>query len=154
METFHLLHLASVWRPHLTGEAPSHGDASEETSERIPLTSRPVTPSISPGPSTQHLPPVDEDAHNITPVSTNTAPDEQDLRLPRPPRIRAASVQMIFADRKDQGFITPAQVDALEALAGRAVLETLVRFGIREEVSGFFSLLLLDGEWLMCDLTW
>lgn len=108
METFHLLHLASSWRPQLTNSAP--GDTTA-----IPPSHLPATPAIKTSPSTQPPP---------------------SLNVSATPRIRAAAVQMIFANRVTQDFITPEAVKATEAWSGRAVLEALAAFSIPSEVSG------------------
>lgn len=48
--------------------------------------------------------------------------------------IRAAAVQMIFADRVNQDFIDPQKVEELEAWTGKAVLATLIMIHIPDEV--------------------
>ena len=62
-------------------------------------------------------------------------------RLPTPEekyvehsKIRAASVQMIFAARLSKDFITPETVKATEAWTGRAVLTALSQILIPEGV--------------------
>lgn len=112
METFHLLHLASSWRPQSTNSAP--GDNAQPSST-IPPSHLPATPAIETSPSTQPPP---------------------TLNVSVTPRIRAAAVQMIFANRVTQDFITPEAVKATEAWSGRAVLEALAAFSIPNEVSG------------------
>jgi uridine phosphorylase len=49
-------------------------------------------------------------------------------------RIRAASVQMVYAQRDSQEVITPEEVDDLEAWVGRAVLECLSKVDIEKDV--------------------
>lgn len=50
------------------------------------------------------------------------------------PSIRAAAVQMVFASRSSQEFITPEHVTKLEAWGGQAVLEALCAMDISEDV--------------------
>lgn len=111
MESFHLFHLAHVWRPHL----------KLTTGKGLPPTNLPVEPLIVPAPSQQTL---------------DAAPTiKSDSGSPRqPPRIRAAAVQMIFACRRTQSFIEPEQVAELEAWSGLAVLQALSGFKIPPEV--------------------
>ncbi|KDQ51364.1 hypothetical protein JAAARDRAFT_199196 [Jaapia argillacea MUCL 33604] len=56
--------------------------------------------------------------------------DTLDLSEGDRPRIRAASAQMIFASRTSQEFIVPEEVERLESLSGRAVLQALVEVDI------------------------
>ena len=109
METFHLLHLASAWKSLSDKKSASNA----QSSPTIPPSHLPASLSIDSSPSTQ--PP---------PASTHVAP-----------RIRAAAVQMIFANRVNQDFITPENVKAIEAWSGRAVLDALAAFPIPTEVS-------------------
>jgi len=53
------------------------------------------------------------------------------------PRIRAAAVQMIFADRPSQAFITPEQVHALENDAAIGLLEAIIAYDIPKQVTVF-----------------
>ena len=108
METFHLFHLARVWRPRT--ELPQ--------GQAVPPTNLPTKPTINPGPSAQ------EEAIPAASIETT-----------RSPRIRAAAVQMIFADRKTQDFISPDRVTKLERWSGEAVLKALTEFYISREVS-------------------
>ncbi|KAH9885600.1 purine and uridine phosphorylase [Cubamyces lactineus] len=113
METFHILHLASCWRP-----------AAHASDTGAPPLSRDATaPSIYPAhpPSTQA---------EIPDVATS-AGDHQPLKPP--PRIRAAAAQMVFASRTSQDFITPQEVASIEAWTGRAVLEALVGLVIQPD---------------------
>ncbi|KAH8111151.1 purine and uridine phosphorylase [Phellopilus nigrolimitatus] len=116
METFHLLHLAHVWRPHL----PQAG-AGPPT---LPPTRLPVSPAISPAHSAQRA----------SADQTSAAPNSPSTKTAAPaPRIRAAAVQMIFANRRSQEFIDPARVGALEAWSGRATLDALSAFHVPKE---------------------
>jgi uridine phosphorylase len=124
METFHLLHLASCWprrsdhlRPGRTGQA--------------------APPFREPADS--HI--VDSEAAAATdavpqfpPIPHDTAAD-----LVTGPRIRAAAVQMIFADRSSQGFITPEQVGALENEVAIGLLEAIIAYDIPKEVRRFIG---------------
>lgn len=112
METYHLLHLASVWRPR---KRSHDGRYEGTTDQRIPPTSKPVTPALEPAPSSQPGLLIEK----AEPVE---------------PRIRAASVQMIFANRLSQDFINPQRVLDLEAWSGRAVLDAITSFDIASEV--------------------
>ncbi|KAI9567843.1 nucleoside phosphorylase domain-containing protein [Boletus coccyginus] len=49
------------------------------------------------------------------------------------PSIRAAAVQMVFASRSSQEFITPEHVTKLEAWGGQAVLEALCAMDISQD---------------------
>ncbi|TDL22442.1 purine and uridine phosphorylase [Rickenella mellea] len=113
METFHLFHLASVWRTRTS----SPSSPSPALSPSMPPTTLPVTPTLSQN-SSRHTPPLLTDAN----------------QAPRSGRIRAAAVQMIFASRTSQDFITPEHVAELEAWSGRSVLETLCNFPIPFEL--------------------
>ncbi|EJC98348.1 purine and uridine phosphorylase [Fomitiporia mediterranea MF3/22] len=113
METFHLLHLASVWRPR-QHKATTNGLT-------VPPTKLPVTPSLSPPSSTNSSSSPTSPQVNATPTPTPTA------------RIRAAAVQMIFANRRTQDFISPTRVQELEEWSGQAVLGALTGFGIPVE---------------------
>jgi len=119
METFHLLHLASCWPrrsnpppPGRTGLAPP---PSCEPAEAHVLDSvvAPATNSVPQPPSIPHTTAAD--------VATG-------------PRIRAAAVQMIFAERSSQVFITPEQVHALENEVAIGLLEAIIAYDITEEV--------------------
>ncbi|KAI0735989.1 purine and uridine phosphorylase [Earliella scabrosa] len=105
METFHILHLASCWDI----------EAQDDAAEAPPVSHPPTAPSISP----THPPSAQT---KVPDVAASTVGSE---RLRPPPRIRAASAQMVFASRTSQDFITPQQVATIEAWTGRAVLEAL-----------------------------
>ncbi|PIL30009.1 hypothetical protein GSI_07920 [Ganoderma sinense ZZ0214-1] len=126
METFHILHLAACWA---IGAKTGTADAAP------PLHHAATAPSIPPvhAPSTQTRIP------DVAASATGAAP------LSPPPRIRAAAAQMVFASRTSQDFITPQEVAAIEAWAGRAVLEALVGLEIKpdrlhEEVGSVWEL--------------
>ncbi|KAI0770893.1 purine and uridine phosphorylase [Trametes elegans] len=111
METFHILHLAACWRA---------AGAREAATGAPPLTRDATAPSISP-------------AH--PPSAQGAVPDPAAAGGPgrRPPRIRAAAAQMVFASRTSQDFIAPEDVARVEAWAGRAVLEALAGLVIERE---------------------
>lgn len=52
---------------------------------------------------------------------------------PRRGAIRASGIQMVFASRPTQEFITPDEVRKLEQWVGRACLEALAQFGVAQE---------------------
>jgi len=128
METFHLLHLASVWnsgkggvpgkqaQEKLAGDAQDGVRSGDELS--LPPTNLPVEPSISRSPSAQH----------------SSGQTEATVRLASVGGIRAAAVQMIFASRTSQEFITPQQVQVVENWSGKGVLDALLKFHIPEEL--------------------
>jgi len=107
MESFHLLHLASIWRP--TSDAPS------------PTL---LQPSLS-------MPPAHEPAH-LSIQSSNG--DRLKASTPHPTpgesRIRAAAVHMVFASRSSQDMITPEEVKELEEWTGIAILKAITSFEI------------------------
>ncbi|KIJ33033.1 hypothetical protein M422DRAFT_52594 [Sphaerobolus stellatus SS14] len=112
METFHILHLAKSWSDSSSGSRPG-----------IPAIEEPA-PSDPPVP---HLP-------------SSTHVSNEPERLPTPEqkyakhsRIRAVSVQMVFAARLSRDFITPEVVRETEVWSGKAVLTALSEFPIPEE---------------------
>ena len=119
METFHILHLASCWDI----------EAQDDAAEAPPVSHPPTAPSISP----THPPSAQT---KVPDVAASTVGSE---RLRPPPRIRAASAQMVFASRTSQDFITPQQVATIEAWTGREVLEALAGLVIEPDVSPFVS---------------
>ena len=131
METFHLLHLASVWRPR-----PSEGTA-DPSKAPVPPTTSPVMPAVSVAPTVQVSAPGSAETKPTVTAGHGSW------------RIRAASVQMIFANRVTQDFIDPQQVAELESWSGRAVLQTLVEVNIPSEVSEVCATLL---AWLLTKL--
>lgn len=109
-----MLHLAASWP---TDTHPAQTDAP-------PLSDRPSSPAIDEVvlSSPQHPPP------DVAVVAK-----DGDQLVPRP-RIRAASAQIIFAARNSRDFITPQQVDEIEAWCGVAVLEALRSLEIEPKV--------------------
>ena len=124
METFHLLHLASCWprksKPQGPGSTGTAAPPSCEPAEAHVVESvvAPATHSVPQSPSIPHI----------------TAAD-----VVTGPRIRAAAVQMIFADRTSQEFITPEQVRALENDAAIGLLEAIIGYEIPDEVRTFIG---------------
>lgn len=108
METFHLFHLASIW-----SRSSSHSHAASSLSLQPTLT---VPPAHAPA-STSH----DEADARLAPTPHPT---------PTSSKIRAASVQMIFASRVSQEMITPDETRALEEWSGDAVMRALAQFPI------------------------
>lgn len=104
METFHLYHLAACWadRPAASKVGPT------------PLTTGPVSPTI-------------EQRAGATASDLFAAPHTVPNSV-----IRAAAVQMAFASRTSQDFITPQQVEALESWTGRVSLEFHIQSSMRE----------------------
>ena len=119
METFHLFHLASCWprrsnlpRPGRAGPAPAPSHEPTEAHVVDPEVAS-ATDAIPQSPS----------------IPLVTAAD-----VVTGPRIRAAAVQMIFADRSSQIFITPEQVYALENDVAIGLLEAIIAYDIPQEV--------------------
>src|SRR5258706_12854731 len=123
METFHLLHLASCWS-HRSNPTPPGGTNPVQPSSCEPaeahVVDSVVTPALNIGPQSPSIP-------HLTAANV----------VPRP-RIRAAAVQMIFADRPSQVFITPEQVHALENDAAIGLLEAIIAYDIPKQVTGFY----------------
>ena len=118
METFHLLHLAASW--------PIHERPRQTTTP--PISSRPAELSIYEPQLPEHQ------AHQVIPPDVSISAPDGHILVPQP-RIRAAAVQMVFANRGSRDFITPEQVEALENWCAVAVLEALASFQIEQEVS-------------------
>ena len=60
---------------------------------------------------------------------------------------------MVFASRTSQDFITPEMVAEIEAWSGRAVLEALIGFGIKPDVSWMPSgLVVLLTVFVVCNI--
>lgn len=116
METFHLLHLASCWprRSNTPRAGPAPPPACEPAETHV--VDSVVAPATSFVPQSPSIP-----RTTATDVVTG-------------PRIRAAAVQMIFADRTSQVFITPEQVHALENGVAIGLLEAIIAYDIGEEV--------------------
>jgi uridine phosphorylase len=107
METFHLFHLASIWYPVTR--------SSEEFPDVL----------------SSHDSPVRADADQLTVHAPGNG--SETVHLPNS-RIRAASVQMVYAQRDSLDVITPGEVEELEAWVGRAVLDCLIGVRISEGV--------------------
>jgi len=111
METFHLYHLAKNYVPLRPRPL---GDAEP------PVATGPVSPVVE----------------STTGSTQSKVPDE--TAVP-PPRIRAASAQMIFAARLSKAFITPDQVVELERWSSRGILEALIGIDLPENVGRSYS---------------
>ena len=116
METYHIFHLAASWKYAADTAFPTIVP---------PLSTAPVSPSIT----SAHPPSTQADIFNAKGVS-----NEQSHKVAEP-RIRAAAAHMVFASRRSQDFITPTQVEELEAWCGAAVLHALIHFDIPASVS-------------------
>jgi len=100
METFHLFHLASTYRP-----------ASDFASRMNIETGKTTT-----------IPSADLPASNLIVSDHSLSRDQLENG---PGRIYACSAQMVFASRLTNAFITPEAVQRTQAWAGRACLEAL-----------------------------
>ncbi|KAF9220370.1 purine and uridine phosphorylase [Gyrodon lividus] len=110
METYWIFHLAASWRG-LSSPSPRDPSSAKD----------PVLPSrCSPHP---------EDV-NLLDDTDKPIPEKDNAQRSL---IRAASVQMVFASRRSQDFITPKQVSELEAWSGRAVLEALQAMNVPDD---------------------
>ncbi|KAG8830665.1 hypothetical protein FRC17_004499 [Serendipita sp. 399] len=137
METFHLLHLAANWprpgRASRSDEEANEGDHGVEHGdighrEPPPLTSIAVEPLILPSSSF-----LSTDITKSEPFSSDYPPDlpsDDGPAILHPPtrKIRAAAVQMIFAERTSRAFISPQEVAILQEGSARGLLETLVKW--------------------------
>ncbi len=105
METHHLFHLSSVY------------------STRVPTV-------IEESSSLSHTVLIDEEAEFALACDpdlvVDAAPEFQGQQGPGV--IFAGAIQMVFAERRSQKFITPEEVDDRESWAGKACLETLASF--------------------------
>ncbi|KAG8987040.1 hypothetical protein FRB90_003627 [Tulasnella sp. 427] len=110
METHHLYHLAAVY-PKPPSELPPGSDASH------PVLTRLHGEFSTSGPA---------------PSSSHDQQEERGVNQSRTSRgaIYATAVQMIFAQRQSQDFITPEEVVVRETWAGKACLEALVKFNL------------------------
>jgi len=109
METYWIFHLAASWR----------GLPSAKPALNPPLSASPVFSSVAPS----------ESSHAD---SSRPAPRPAKDTV-RQSTIRAAAVQMVFASRSSQEFITPEHVSLLEAWCGQAVLDALVAMDIPQD---------------------
>ncbi|KAG8841836.1 hypothetical protein FRB91_004639, partial [Serendipita sp. 411] len=121
METFHLLHLAANWP---RSSAPLHqADEKEEQQEPPPLTSMAVDPFILPSSSALSTDISSGDSPSSVPRLNGHKHSHTPMR-----RIRAAAVQMIFAERNSRAFISPQEVAILQEGSARGLLETLIKW--------------------------
>ncbi|KAJ7595323.1 nucleoside phosphorylase domain-containing protein [Mycena floridula] len=97
METHHLYHLAACWGKN---RPPQNKSTS-------PLTTGPVEP--------------------ISTVQSNATSAVTVQLAASDTLIRVAAVQMVFASRTSQDFITPSQVTELERWTGQAALNALIQ---------------------------
>ena len=132
METFHLYHLADIWtRRAERNRVPGHNSstASQRDSgpplDSLPPTHLPVLPHIISLPPA-HPPP---GVQNTNEAGTASGNDSLKSGI-----IRASALQMVFAARTSQDFITPAQVAALEYWSGKIALEAVCRVPISDDV--------------------
>ena len=100
METFHLFHLASTYRP------------ASDSASRI---------NIETG-KTSTIPPADLPTSNLIVSDHSLSHYQLDNG---PGRIYACSAQMVFASRMTNAFITPEAVQRTQEWAGQACLEAL-----------------------------
>lgn len=107
METHHLFHLAAVY-PKPPTELPPGSDSSH------PVLTRP------------------EGEISASESAPNSDTPQEKLVVERASRgaIYATAIQMIFAQRQSQDFITPEEVELRENWAGKACLEALVKFNV------------------------
>ncbi|KAH7890252.1 nucleoside phosphorylase domain-containing protein [Phlebopus sp. FC_14] len=112
METYWIFHLAASWRAF----------ARPSPTTNSPLTTGPVLPSN------------DLACSNTADFSGDTITSVQPTKeASQRPVIRAAAVQMVFASRQSQDFITPERVSELEQWSGRGVLEALRTMNVPNE---------------------
>ena len=123
METFHLLHLASCWSRR-SDPTPPGGTNPVQPSSCEPAEAHVVESVVAP-------------ALNIGP-QPSSIPHLTAANVAAGPRIRAAAVQMIFADRPSQVFITPEQVHSLENDAAIGLLEAIIAYDIPKQVTVFY----------------
>ncbi|KIO16453.1 hypothetical protein M407DRAFT_246975 [Tulasnella calospora MUT 4182] len=105
METHHLFHLAAVY-PKPPSELPLKSTASR------PVLTRP------------------EGEISATGSAPKSETEQEHSRASRG-AIYATAIQMIFAQRQSQDFITPEEVVLRENWAGKACLEALVKFNVQ-----------------------
>ena len=95
----------------------------------------------NPNPSPALNPPVSADPAFAPAATSHADTTSTALRVSQPTKdkvrqttIRAAAVQMVFASRSSQEFITPEHVSKLEAWCGQAVLDALLAMDIPQDV--------------------
>jgi uridine phosphorylase len=126
METFHLLHLANSWpRPTKLITISSSSD-SQNAIQPPPPISPPIKPHVLP--SAPLL--TDEADETILYPNHNSRQTPATATSPSR-RIRAAAVQMIFADRATKAFISPQEVEVLQEATAKALLETLATWQVQ-----------------------
>jgi len=158
METFHLFHLANNWPspPNYSTHAQGELDHVTPPPTDMPALSSVRTSSILSRTGTGTAPPASPDAPGeldpeeriLYPTSisrqgsqlisrhSTLALESADPSQPVPlspgsgsrRRIRAAAVQMIYAERNSRAFISPEQVEALQEGTAKALLETLIKW--------------------------
>lgn len=109
METYWIFHLAASWRCY----------SSPSPALNPPLAAGAMFPTAPPS----CLDTARTALHGSQPVQDTMQSS-----------IRAAAVQMVFASRSSQDFITPEHVSKLEAWSGQAVLEALRAMDIPQDV--------------------
>ncbi|KAF8587464.1 purine and uridine phosphorylase [Ramaria rubella] len=107
METFHILHLAVSWSQRVRDEDTILPDTPDSSAP--PVHHFPVSPSV---------------------IASHRTSTHTEHKHTQSSKIRATSVQMIFAARLSRDFITPAQVQETQVWTGRAVLQALSTFKI------------------------
>lgn len=108
METFHILHLAASWSNYHCSTSHSDTPVDKHQVQNAPV------------------------FHSPTNVASNNQ-NQPSVPIPSIPitqsRIRAASVQMVFASRISQDFITPEMVTHIQDWTGKAALKALSQLG-------------------------
>lgn len=123
METFHLFHLSNHWpRPSRTTENHSGIPTSESILNSPPPTRSPTDLHIVPALG------VLEDEGDETILYPSVLSRQEMAQATQGRKIRAAAVQMVFAERATKAFISPEQVEMLQEATARGLLETLVRW--------------------------
>lgn len=128
METFHLLHLANNWpRPPKPLPDPT-SPTTEINLHPPPPTSPPLTPHVLPS----AILPGDEAEETILYPNSHLRQNQVSTTSSNR-RIRAAAVQMIFAERVTRAFISPEEVDLLQEATSKGLLETLAGWNVQTE---------------------
>lgn len=136
METYHLFHLASVWRAPRSTLESSIFERKLRQNLPPPPTSKPTTPSILAGTDGGNVIQLSPNAPPPKDVGASTAQmDISSLVQVPTSRIRAAAAQMIFADRQSRAFISPERTAMLEGWTGCAALKALSLIDIASQVS-------------------